>query len=64
MLTASRANQPSWEGEQVDGVSTGSVFTSALVQGLRTGAADADADGFISVDEAYQYAYKKLKARA
>jgi tetratricopeptide (TPR) repeat protein len=62
VLTASRANQPSWVGDRVAGVSTGSVFTSALVEGLQTGAADADADGYISVDEAYTYAYEKVKA--
>jgi hypothetical protein len=27
------------------------VFTSALVDGLRTGAADLDRDGYISVEE-------------
>lgn len=63
VLTASRANQPSYEGERVDGISTTSVFTSALVEGLRTGDADADIDGFISADEAYDYAYQKLKTR-
>jgi len=60
VLTASRANQPSYEGERVDGISTTSVFTSALVEGLRTGDADADTDGFISADEAYDYAYQKV----
>ena len=36
----------------------GSVFTAGLVEGLRTGAADADGDGYVSVDEAYDYAYR------
>ncbi|QGF24071.1 caspase family protein [Raineyella fluvialis] len=42
--------------------SPGSVFTAALVAGLRDGGADADGDGFISVDEAYGYAYGRVRA--
>ena len=64
VLTASRANQPSWEGARVDGLSTPSVFTSALIEGLKTGKADADGDGYISVEEAYNYAYNSVIASA
>ncbi|MFJ5993216.1 Hsp70 family protein [Lentzea sp. NPDC092896] len=32
-----------------------SVFTSTIVEGLRTGAADIDSDGFVSVDDLYRY---------
>jgi hypothetical protein len=60
VLTASRANQRSWEGDPAGGVPGASVFTSALVEGLRTGAADADGDGYVSVDDAYAYAYRKV----
>jgi Caspase domain len=60
VLTASRANQRSWEGDPTGGVPGPSVFTSALVEGLRTGAADADGDGYVSVDDAYTYAYRKV----
>jgi len=62
VLTASRANQRSWEGDPVGGVTGPSVFTSAVVEGLRTGAADTDGDGYVSVDEAYAYAYQKVIA--
>jgi thioredoxin len=62
VLTASRAYQRSWEGDRADGVRAPSVFTSALIEGLRTGDADADGDGYISVDEAYAYAYDKVVA--
>lgn len=62
VLTASRANQRSWEGEPVGGVTGPSVFTGALVEGLRTGAADTNGDGYVSVDEAYAYAYEKVIA--
>ena len=36
------------------------MFTSALVEGFQTGAADADGDGYVSVDDAYVYAYRKV----
>jgi hypothetical protein len=40
----------------------GSVFTAALVEGLRTGAADTDRDGCVYVDDAYAYVFDQVKA--
>jgi serine/threonine protein phosphatase PrpC len=58
VLTASRAGEYSFEGQALPGaVTTGSVFTVGLVEGLRTGAADVGGDGYVSVDEAFEYAY-------
>jgi uncharacterized caspase-like protein len=37
-----------------------SVFTDALITGLRTGAADLDGDGIITVDELFTYASDRL----
>jgi hypothetical protein len=62
VLMASRAKQRSWVSDPSGAAATPSVFTSALVEGLRSGAADSDGDGWISVDEAYDYAYKKVRA--
>jgi WD40 repeat protein len=63
VLTASTATEYSFEGEPTDSATaTGSVFTAALVTGLRTGAADMNHDGYISVDDAYAYAYDKVQA--
>lgn len=63
VLTASRGSEYSFEGEPVAGSQMpASVFTSALVQGIRSGAADVDRDGFISVDDAYEYAFGQLRA--
>jgi Caspase domain len=63
VLTASRASEYSFEGEPVPGSAMpGSVFTSALVAGIRTGAADGDNDGYISVDDAYGYAFDHIRA--
>ena len=38
------------------------MFTAALVQGLRTGAADTDHDGLVSVDDAYAYVFDQVQA--
>jgi Caspase domain len=61
VLTASRGFEYSFEGEPLDGVITGSVFTTGLVQGLRTGAADTDKNGHITVEEAYEYAFAYVR---
>ena len=63
VLTASRGTEYSFEGEPLQGedAARGSVFTSALVDGIRTGAADSDRDGLISVDDAYTYAFERVR---
>ncbi|MGW6199711.1 caspase, EACC1-associated type [Kribbella sp. NPDC055110] len=55
VLTASDSTQYAFEG-------TESVFTHHLVEGLRTGAADLDADGDVTTDELYDYTYKAVVA--
>ena len=63
VLTASRAGEYSFEGKTLPGVAVaGSVFTAGLVKGLRTGAADVGGDGYVSVDEAYDYAYDYVQS--
>ena len=63
VLTASTATEYSFEGEPADTAApAGSVFTAALVQGLRTGAADLDRDGHVSVDDAYGYVFDQVQA--
>ena len=62
VLTASRGTEYSFEGEPVEGsTEEGSVFTSALVEGISTGAADVDSDGYVSVDDAYTFAFEKVR---
>lgn len=51
-----------YEGDQLSGESQGSVFTTALVDGLETGEADRDHDKWISIDELYGYVYDRVKA--
>ena len=62
VLTASRGTEYSFEGDPTDGrPPPGSVFTTALVSGITSGEADADGDGHISVDEAYAYAFDRVR---
>ena len=64
VLTASRSSEYSFEGEPLEGedAARGSVFTSALVEGIRSGRADTDDDGEISVDDAYAYAFEQVRS--
>ncbi len=63
VLTASNATEYSFEGDPTGTAApAGSVFTAALVQGLRTGAADTDHDGHVSVDDAYAYVFDQVQA--
>jgi WD40 repeat protein len=63
VLTASTATEYSFEGDPTNAANpSGSVFTAALVQGLRTGAADTDHDGLVSVDDAYAYVFDQVQA--
>jgi hypothetical protein len=60
ILTASNAVEYAWEGDDLLGEATTSVFTHFLVEGLQTGAADLNGDGQISLDELYDYVYEQV----
>ncbi len=62
VLTASRATEYSFEGANVVGEGVLSVFTRAVVDGLRTGQADRDKDGRVTVDDLYHHVYETLRA--
>ena len=62
VLTASRSTEYSFEGGQASGEGVPSVFTYAIVNGLRTGDADRDRDGLITVTDLYQYVYDIVRA--
>jgi hypothetical protein len=57
VITASGALEYAFEGGQLSETSdpTPSVFTSAMVRGLSTGEADRDQDGYVDLDELYDY---------
>ena len=61
VLTGSRATEYSFEHGHVVGEGASSVFTRALVEGLRSGDADRDGDGAVSVSELYDYAYEVVR---
>ncbi|MEV6634861.1 caspase family protein [Actinoplanes sp. NPDC051470] len=64
VLTASSATEYAFEGgELTQAQGRPSVFTAALVDGLRSGSADQDADGEISIDELYDYTYRHVRDR-
>ena len=60
VLTATDSTQYAWEGDRVIGKAENSVFTHYLIQGLRTGEPDTDADGEITLDELYNYVYEQV----
>ena len=57
ILTSSSSTQYSFEQEG----SKLSIYTSYLVEGINTGAADTDGDGQISIDELHEYASQKVQ---
>ncbi len=60
VLTATDATQYAWEGDAVIGAAENSVFTQHLIEGLRSGAADSDGDGDITLEELYEYVYARV----
>jgi hypothetical protein len=64
VITASSAMEYAFEGARL---ATGdapapSVFTGALVEGIKTGAADRNLDGQVDLDELYEYVYDTVQA--
>ena len=60
VMTASDAMQYAFEGDNISGESIGSVFTSTIVEGLKTGKADSDLDGAISFDDLFEYVQSQV----
>ena len=67
VLTSSDAMQLSFEGDQVKETGPASLrsgpsslFTRFLIEGLRTGKADLDGDGDITLDELYSYVHDRV----
>jgi Caspase domain len=63
VITASSAMEFAFEGDRLgdDQHRRPSVFTSALVEGLATGDADRDEDGWVSLNELYDYVFDKVR---
>lgn len=63
IITASNAMEYAYEGDELTGEGEPSVFTEAVVEGLRTGKADLDNDHLISIDDLYRYVYDRVRER-
>jgi hypothetical protein len=63
VITASGAVEYAFEGGELteSGDPAPSVFTTAMVRGLTTGEADGDQDGYIDLDELYDYVYDAVR---
>lgn len=58
VITASTSLQLALDGEEAP-----SLFTHAVVEGLRSGEADRDLDGLVSLDEFYSYVHDRVTAQ-
>lgn len=65
VITASSAMEYAFEGDRLadDRTEQPSVFTSALVEGLATGEADRDEDGWVSLNELYDYVFDRVRTQ-
>lgn len=62
VLTASDSTQFAFEGDRIIPQTEFSLFTHFLLEGLKTGKADRDNDGKVSLDEWYDYCHSKITA--
>jgi Caspase domain len=62
IITATNAIEYAWEGDELSGQGQPSVFTAAIVEGLRTGEADRDRDGAVSIHDLYDYVEDRVRA--
>jgi hypothetical protein len=62
VITASDSRETAYEGTTFNGSVAPSVFTGAVVEGLRTGRADLAGAGQISVDDLYRYVHDQVKS--
>jgi hypothetical protein len=70
-LTASTEMEYAFEDAEADASITelgasvaGSLFTRYLIEGLKTGKADVNEDGRVSVDELYDYLFDRVRERS
>lgn len=61
IITASSALEYAYEGDDLTGEGRPSIFTSAIVDGLESGEADLDGDQRISVDDLYEFVYRRVQ---
>jgi len=64
ILTSSEALQRSWEQDDTLAEADTSLFTRFLVQGLETGEADRDDDGWVHISELFDHIKEQMKGVA
>jgi hypothetical protein len=62
ILTATDKTQFAWEGDQLIGEAKNSLFTHFLIDGIRSGSADLNGSGQITLDELYDFVYQQVVA--
>ncbi|MDC0682377.1 caspase, EACC1-associated type [Sorangium atrum] len=62
VISATTSVQLAWQADQPVGVPSQSIFTRHLVEGLSTGTADLDRDGYVDVHELCEYVQASIKA--
>jgi uncharacterized caspase-like protein len=55
VLTASSPIEYAFEREAVTGEGVASIFTAAIISGIKDGSADRDGDGWVSIDELFEH---------
>jgi hypothetical protein len=64
VITASRATEYAFEADELASENAQpSLFTGAVVEGLLSGNADVNGDGFVTVDELYDYVYDAVRGK-
>ena len=62
IITASDSYQYAWEGGETPAGFENSLFTHFLVEGLKSGRADVNGDGIVTLDELYKYIHSRVLA--
>lgn len=60
VITATDSTQFNWQKDEIRGKAAPSQFTKHLINGLRTGAADLNQDGRITIDEMFAFIYDRV----
>lgn len=61
VITASDSVEYAFEGDTIEGEGRPSLFSAAVVEGLSSGAADLDGDGWVSVAELYSHVHDTVR---
>ncbi len=63
ILSAADRVQYEWRQDAVTGSAMPSLFTHFFIEGLKTGAADQDCNGRVTIDEAFAYVHEQMQRK-